>query len=70
MFKEADYSQGPSLQEFRRTTKELQRVLQTLEKEIPDTAATMRLSGMEMTDCIEELSLLRSIPTVFHLVAA
>ena len=31
----------------------------TLEQELPDTAAALRLSGLELSDCFEEVSLLR-----------
>ena len=34
------------------------RVMHVVEKELPDTLATMRLSGMEVTDCIQELGAL------------
>lgn len=37
----------------------MQQLADTLEKEIPDTAATMRLTGLEMSDAIQEVSLLR-----------
>ena len=32
--------------------------MRTLDRELPDTAAAMRLSGLEMADAIEEVSLL------------
>jgi len=31
----------------------------TLEQELPETAAALRLSGLELSDCFEEVSLLR-----------
>ena len=33
-------------------------LLHTVEREVPDTAATVRLSGLEMADAIQEVSLL------------
>ena len=33
-------------------------MMRTLDRELPDTAAAMRLSGLEMADAIEEVSLL------------
>ena len=46
-------------QEMRRTAQEMQRLTRALEREIPDTAATMRLTGMELSDAISEVSALR-----------
>ena len=34
----------------------MERLLLTVEQEVPDTAATLRLSGMELADCIEEFT--------------
>ncbi len=34
-------------------------MLLTVEREIPETAAAMRLSSMELSDAIEEVTLLR-----------
>lgn len=48
----------PALLEAKRTAIQTQRLLQALEKEVPDTAAAMRLASMEMSDAIEEVSLL------------
>ena len=36
-----------------------QTLMLTLEQELPDTAAALRLSGLELSDCFEEMSLLR-----------
>ena len=38
---------------------EMQQVLRTLDRELPDSAAAVRLSGLELSDAIEEVSLLR-----------
>ena len=38
----------------------MQLLAEALEREIPDTAAAMRLTGLEMADAIQEVSLLRS----------
>ena len=38
---------------------EMQSVLRSVERELPDTAAAVRLSGLELSDAIEEVSLLR-----------
>jgi hypothetical protein len=37
---------------------EMRQVLRTLDRELPDTAAALRLSGLELSDAIEEVSLL------------
>ena len=50
------------MQEMRRTAQQMQRVASALEKEIPDTASTMRLTGLELADAIQEVSLLGSVP--------
>lgn len=34
-------------------------MLYTVERELPDTAAALRLSSLELSDAIEEVSLLR-----------
>jgi hypothetical protein len=47
------------LQATRQTMLEMQTVLRTVERELPDTAAAVRLSGLELSDAIEEVSLLR-----------
>ena len=47
------------MQEWRRTARELQLLARALEQEIPDTAASMRLTGLELADAIQEVSLLR-----------
>ena len=46
------------LQSMRRTALAMELLLHTVEREIPDTAATVRLSGLEMADAIQEVSLL------------
>lgn len=53
-------SADPSVcaQEARRTAVKIQQLLSALEKELPDTAAAMRLTSLEMSDCIGEFSLL------------
>ena len=48
---------------------EMQSVLRTVDRELPDTAAAVRLSSLEMSDAIEEVSLLRcakfpSLPSI------
>ena len=48
-----------ALQATRQTMLEMQTVLRTVERELPDTAAAVRLSGLELSDAIEEVSLLR-----------
>lgn len=47
------------VQTARQTMLEMQQVLRTLDRELPDTAAALRLSGLELSDAIEEVSLLR-----------
>lgn len=37
---------------------EMRAVLRTVDRELPDTAAALRLSGLELSDAIEEVSLL------------
>jgi len=44
---------------MRRTAQQVRQLTLALEREIPDTAATLRLTGMEMSDAIQEVSLLR-----------
>ena len=39
--------------------RQARQTLLTLEQEIPETAATLRLGGLELSDCIEEMSGLR-----------
>ncbi|CAL8463806.1 g3340 [Coccomyxa elongata] len=48
----------PAIVTARHTMLELQQVLRTLDRELPDTAAAVRLSGLELSDAIEEVSLL------------
>ena len=50
------------MQQTRQTMLEMQSVLRTVERELPDTAAAVRLSGLELSDAIEEVSLLRCAP--------
>ena len=47
------------MQATRQTMLEMQNVLRTVDQELPDTAAAVRLSGLELSDAIEEVSLLR-----------
>ena len=47
------------MQATRQTMLEMQSVLRTVDQELPDTAAAVRLSGLEVSDAIEEVSLLR-----------
>lgn len=47
------------IQAFRRTAVALESLAATVEAEVPDTAAAVRLSGFELSDCIEEIALLR-----------
>lgn len=39
--------------------RQTRQTLRVLEQEIPETAATLRLGGLELSDCIEEMSGLR-----------
>ncbi|EIE18818.1 hypothetical protein COCSUDRAFT_59748 [Coccomyxa subellipsoidea C-169] len=48
----------PAIVAARQAMLELQRTLRTLDQELPDTAAAIRLSGLELSDAIEEVSLL------------
>lgn len=47
------------MQALRRSAHAAASLLTTLEAEVPDTAATLRLSGMELADCIGEMGALR-----------
>ena len=47
------------MQQSRQTMLEMQNVLRSMEQELPDTAAAMRLSSLELSDAIEEVSMLR-----------
>ena len=47
------------MQATRQTMLEMQSVLRIVDQELPDTAAAVRLSGLELSDAIEEVSLLR-----------
>lgn len=44
---------------MRRTALAMEQLLHTVREEVPDTASTLRLSGLELADCIEEVSMLR-----------
>lgn len=48
----------PLLLEMRRTAQQMRQLTLALEREIPDTAATLRLTGLEMSDAIQEVSML------------
>ena len=48
-----------TLQAMRRSARALELLLLTVQAEVPDTAATLRLSGMELADCIQEVGALR-----------
>ncbi|KAK9826191.1 hypothetical protein WJX81_006236 [Elliptochloris bilobata] len=48
----------PTLLAARAAFLQAQALMFTLEQELPDTAAALRLSGLEMSDCFEEVSLL------------
>ncbi|KAL0041415.1 hypothetical protein WJX79_002473 [Trebouxia sp. C0005] len=48
----------PVLLSVRRAAQAMEVMLHTVEREIPETAAAMRLSSMEMSDAIEEVTLL------------
>lgn len=45
------------LKAWRRTALALRLLAATVTEEVPDTAATLRLSGLELADAIEEVSL-------------
>ena len=42
-----------------RSSLAMESLLYTVQAEVPDTAATLRLSGMELADCIQEVGALR-----------
>jgi hypothetical protein len=44
---------------MRHSARAFEKLADTLEQEVPDTAAALRLTGMELNDCIEEVALLR-----------
>eukprot|EP00878_Enallax_costatus_P033383 GHUV01036809.1.p1 GENE.GHUV01036809.1~~GHUV01036809.1.p1 ORF type:complete len:268 (+),score=73.86 GHUV01036809.1:615-1418(+) len=48
----------PLLWQLARTANRMESMLQTLETELPDTAASMRLSSLELSDCLSELGAL------------
>lgn len=47
------------IQALRRSAHAMETLLLTLQAEVPDTAATLRLSGLELADCIQEVGALR-----------
>ena len=46
------------MQSIRRAALAMEATLYTVEQEIPETAAAVRLSSIELSDAIEEVSLL------------
>ena len=46
------------MQAWRRTAHSVEALAVSLQREVPDTAATMRLSGLELADAIGEVTLL------------
>lgn len=46
------------VQSIRRAARAMETMLYTVEREVPETAAAMRLSSMELSDAIEEVTLL------------
>jgi hypothetical protein len=46
----------PALISMAKVAMRAERVLEVVEKELPESAALMRLSGLEMTECISEIS--------------
>ena len=48
----------PCAQAWRRTAQSVEALALSLQREVPDTAATMRLSGLELADAIGEVTLL------------
>ena len=49
------------MQALRRSAHAMEALLHTVRAEVPDTAATLRLSGMELADCIQEVGALRCV---------
>ena len=49
-------------QAWRRTAQSVEALALSLQREVPDTAATMRLSGLELADAIGEVTLLGAGP--------
>ena len=47
------------LQSVKRAARAMEVMLYTVERELPETAAAIRLSSMELSDAIEEVTLLR-----------
>jgi len=45
-------------QAWRRTAQSVEALALSMQREVPDTAATMRLSGLELADAIGEVTLL------------
>ena len=54
------------MQSIRRAALAVEATLYTLEREVPDTAAAVRLSSLELSDAIEEVSLLRYVVIEQH----
>ena len=50
---------GTSLQSMKQAAEEIAFLARTLREEMPDTLATLRLSGVEISDCVEEIGELR-----------
>ena len=48
-----------SVQSLRRAARAAEIMIYTVERELPETAAALRLSSLELSDAIEEVSLLR-----------
>ena len=46
------------MQSIRRAARAMETMLCTVERELPETAAALRLSSMELSDAIEEVTLL------------
>lgn len=48
----------PTMLALRRSALAMEALLLTVQAEVPDTAATLRLSGLELADCIQEVGAL------------
>lgn len=46
----------PAVWAMARAARRIESVMMTVEKELPDTMATMRLSGLEISECISEIT--------------
>ena len=53
-------------QAWRRAARALESLAVTLEAEVPDTAATMRLSSLELADAIEEVPSATPVPSLLY----